>query len=388
MNSPKSSILKSLYFSSTQSIAELSDSIGKSIPSITKSINELAKENSIIENGLRASTGGRRAKSYSLNKEKHGLLIAVAIDQFHTSITAFTTDNQQVIPTQLIETNLNHDTKSFEKINTLILDTLNTLKPSKILAIGITIPGFLNSESGLNNSYATTSPLYNLRDRIKTSTQLPVFIENDSSAIAIVEQNFGKARETENTLVVNLSWGVGLGMIIGNKLFKGSSGYAGEFSHIPLADQNKLCSCGKKGCLEVEASLRYAIEYIHENLAKGERSSLEDDFALNKQITFEQLFQAFEKGDQLAIKAIKKIAYMLGKGLATLIHILNPEKIIISGKGAIFGNILLNEIQSSMQEFCIPKLALQTEIQLSNLYNIQLLSSACIAVQQMKWETH
>src|SRR5690606_634353 len=168
-------------------------------------------------------------------------------------------------------------------------------------------------------------------------------------------------------------------------LFRGCDGFAGEFSHIPLADENKLCSCGKKGCLEVEASLESAIEYIKDRLATGEVSILTPHInSDDRSKFFNELVKAYNLGDQLSIHAIKKIGYMLGKGIATLIHILNPEKIIISGIGAVFGDILLPEIQSSIHIYSIPRLAKRTSIHISNLENIHPIASASIAMMQNK----
>ncbi len=388
MANPKSVILKSLYFSKSQSIAEMSERIGKSIPSTTKAVNELMEENLIKGCGLRASTGGRRAMTYRLNPEKHGYLIAMAIDQYFTSITTYSITNNQITPIEVIPTDLKEDVKAYQQIEKLLEKTLDALGELPVLAIGITVPGFVDSKSGVNNSFTADSPMYSIRKKIASRFGIQTYIENDSSAIAIAEKNFGLGQDANNTLIINLNWGVGLGMIIQNQLFRGHTGFAGEFSHIPLANENKLCSCGKKGCLEVEASLLCAMEYIIQDIQQGERSYLESIFQKKQNITLEDVYEAYQNGDQVTIRALKKIAHMLGKGIATLIHILNPEKIIVSGRGASFGEVLLPQIQSSIQEFCIPRLSKYTQIQISEIQNVQLLASACIAIQQMHWTTH
>lgn len=386
METLRTAILKSLYFNRMQSIAELSENLGKSIPLVTKTVKELVEEKLILENGHRASTGGRRAMNFVLNKEKHGILIAVAIDQYFCNITAYDIVNNQLDSIYTKSIDLFEGKNTYEDIEQLIQSSIQKNQHQSITAIGITMPGFVDFQEKINNSFPTHSTLYALREHIHKKFGYPTYIENDSTAIAIAEKHFGLAKNCNNALVINFSWGVGLGMIIENHLFRGSSGFAGEFSHIPLANANKLCSCGKKGCLEVEASLRCAIDYIIEALEKGEQSCLGSTYLHDRKISFEHLLQAYQHGDQLAIKAIKKIAYMLGKGVATLIHILNPERIIISGRGAAFGQNLLHEIQSSNQEFCIPRLSQKTVLQISNLQHTQLLSSACIAIQQMEWK--
>lgn len=387
MNTLDTEIIKSLYFSRSQSIAELSETTGKSIPLITKSIRELVHKQAITKDGQRASTGGRRAMNYELNEENFGYILSIAIDQHYISASIFNIHNNQISPIKTIPAKLNDD-ETFLRIKDLIQEVISETPKNRFLAIGITVPGFVDSETFVNNSFPESSPMYTLRENIETAFGIQTYIENDSSAIAIAEKKFGKAKDSNNALVINLNWGVGLGIVINDQLFRGNSGFAGEFSHIPLANENKLCSCGKKGCLEVEASLAFVLDYVTTALEQGERSVLESIYKDNKRIFFSDLLKSYEKGDQLSIQAIKKMAYMLGKGIATLIHIMNPERIIISGRGAIFGNILLPEIQSSIQEFCIPRLSQNTLIQISTLENIQLLASASIAVQQLEWNTY
>lgn len=384
----KTSIVRSLFFSKTQSIAGIARSTKKSIPLVTKHVFDLINQNLITEFGLRASTGGRRAMNYRLNESAFGCLIAVAIDQHITEVAASDILNQNIVPAHRIDLDLIDAADAFDKIADAIQHTLDQLQGKEVLAIGITMPGFVNSKTGFNNSYKATNKLHMLCSSIEKKFGITTYIENDSSAIAIVEKSFGAARAAADALIINLNWGVGLGMIIQNELFRGHSGVAGEFSHIPLADESKLCSCGKKGCLEVEASLACAMEYIQEAIASGERSSLETIVNSGQLLTIQDMVSASQHGDQVTIKAMKRIAKMLGKGIATLIHILNPEIIVISGRGAAFGAILLPEIQSAVQEFCIPRLAEHTQIVISPLENVQLLASASIIIKQMKGQSH
>jgi len=270
-----------------------------------------------------------------------------------------------------------------ERIDHYLADQL----AARILIVGITMPGFVNSAKGINTSYCEQHPLFNIRDIIQQHLKRPAYIENDSAAIAIAEHNFGKAKDTENALVINLNWGVGMGMILKNELFRGSVGFAGEFSHIPLSDQNKLCSCGKKGCLEVEASLLAAIECASLKLDAGEVSILGKLYQRERKITIDQLMEAAIDGDQLAINSFSRIGYMLGKGIATLIHIVNPEKVIISGHGARIGQILLPQIQAAVVEFSINRLSKHTRIEISSLLNVQLMGTASIAILALNGET-
>jgi len=379
LDSLKLSILKRLYFSNPQSIAELSTSIGKSVPNITNAVNKLLQLNLIEQDGLAPSTGGRRAAQFVPNEKHLPLILSIAIDQFYTSVVVVDFKNQYktAINTEVID--LRED-DAYEKIIALTKTTIQQTDAYQIYGIGVTIPGFVDSKTGKNNSYSSNSPFYDLKTNIQKEFNLPTFVENDSSAIAIAEHKFGSAKSIQDVMVVNLNWGVGLGMILDNELYRGHSGFAGEFSHIPLSDSNKLCSCGKKGCLEVDASLLAAVESATNSLKSGEVSSLQSIFKQQKYLTGDQLLSAAIQGDQLAMEAVNKIGYMLGKGIATLIHIINPELVLISGRGAKAKDVLLPKIQSAVLEFSIKRLSQNTKIEFSNTENIQLLGSTCICI--------
>jgi N-acetylglucosamine repressor len=373
-------ILKNLFFLGSTSIGDLSVAVGKSIPITTKGIKDLLKKGFIQNLGLTDSTGGRKAYLYKADKDKIGNIIAISIERKRTLIDVFNIDQEKLTDTVKIVIPLRNEAELLEALLREIEKIIEQFTKSSFLGIGIICPGFVDAEKKINNSLKPESPLYSIATTIEEKIGIPAYIENDSTAIALVEKHFGKAKNSSPTLVINLTWGVGLGILIDNKIFKGYKGFAGEFSHIPLADSNKLCLCGKKGCLEVEASLQTAIDYIEDQLKAGEASILNEQ---KSQITFEHLIHAYNVGDQLTIEAMKRIGHMLGKGIATLIHILNPEKIILAGKGTVFGDIILSEVQSSIHLYCIPKLSDQTKIELSTLKNVLTLAAASTVIQQI-----
>lgn len=383
----KQVIVKSFYLNGSQSAADVARGSGKSIPSVTRSINELLASKVLKEDGYAPSTGGRRAIRFKLDPEHNPYFIVIAIDQYSIHTALFDINNRPIISPFIRFSPLSGD-DTFDHIVQAIQDILDKAEcdKSKIGGIGITIPGFVDSKIEVNDSFDISSPLYNLPQKINKIFNIDVYIENDSSAIAIAESKFGAAENISNALIINFNWGVGLGIIVENKLFTGHNGFAGEFSHIPLSQLNKLCSCGKRGCLEVEASLTTAVEYVEEGIKNGESTILNEQFDTEILHKGKALIQAALQGDPLAINAANKSAYMLGKGIATLIHILNPEKIIISGRGAELGTIILPQIQSAIHEFAIPMLAAQTKLEISQSpHDIQLLGAMCLAVDKYKW---
>src|SRR5690606_4048255 len=168
MESLKLSILRALYFSPNQSIAELSDWIGKSIPLITKAINELLDAELVISCGLRASTGGRRAMHFILNSDKHGCIVVIAMDQYATSITAVNLANERLLRTNITSTTLSDDSTTYTKILGSLPAVVSEFPADTLLSIGITMPGFVDSKKGINNSFSPQSPVYKLRENIQS----------------------------------------------------------------------------------------------------------------------------------------------------------------------------------------------------------------------------
>ncbi|RYF88994.1 MAG: ROK family protein, partial [Chitinophagaceae bacterium] len=210
-------------------------------------------------------------------------------------------------------------------------------------------------------------------------------IDNDSSLIALAELRFGRARHQKNAMVINISWGVGLGMILNGELFRGHNGFAGEFSHIPLFNNNKLCRCGKTGCLETETSLLVIIEKAKQVLKNGRQSGLSVDFPTgNAEHDYENIIKSALKGDQLTIELLSDVGYQIGRGVAILIHLINPESVILSGRGALAGKVLQAPIQQALNKDCIPRLAANTVVEVSTLgYEAELIGSAALVMENM-----
>lgn len=381
----KLTIVKLLYYKGPLSLAELSTYTGKSVPNITGILNDLMATGYAVQHGLAPSTGGRRPLKYRLNSKKKQYIIAVAMDQFVSRIVAYNLTNEVIYPEASIALPLNNNDTALEQLHRFIRSYLDQagIKREHVLGVGIGMPGFIDVEKGINASFLpTNNGGIGLRDKLTQLLELPVYIENDSSVIAISELHLGAAQGLQDVMVVNMGWGIGLGMIVNGRLFRGHNGYAGEFSHIPLSHTNKLCSCGKRGCLEVDASLLVAVENAKYAIESGTTSNLQQLFAEKQQAEGDLLIEAARMGDQLAVESLSDAAFMVGKGIATLIHIMNPERVVLSGRGAAAGKLLLAPVQRAINEFCIPKLAEQTDLVISSLgYEAELLGAASLVIE-------
>jgi predicted NBD/HSP70 family sugar kinase len=382
----KNMIIKRLYFDNAMSCAGLSQLFDKSIPSITKAINELIKEGFVVEEGYAPSSGGRRPLMYNINA-KAMYILAVAMDQLSARLQLIDLQNNPVAEMATVDIKLLNN----EAALPTLIGSLNNyvaesgIPKNKIAGIGIGMPGFINAVEGINYTYLDAGG-QSLSDYISQKTGIATYIDNDSSLIALAEQKFGIAKTQQEVMVINLGWGIGLGMIIDGKIFRGYNGFAGELSHIPLSDDGALCTCGKRGCLEAEASMLVVAEKADEGIREGRVTSLKSTDG-NFKLMGDALMDAANQGDQFALELLSDAGYKIGKALAILIHIMNPANIVLSGRGAKVGKILLAPIQQALHKYCIPRLASGTELLISSLgFDAELIGAAVLVMENFDKE--
>lgn len=385
----KRKIIRQLYFANALSCAEISVGIDKSLPLTTKILNDLIEAGQVLEKGQAPSTGGRRPAMYSLAPGVF-YIVSVAMDQFVTRIAIMDTQNKMVFEVERFELPLQKNPVALsilaQKINEVI--EKSGIAKEKFIGIGVGMPGFIDVQKGINYTFLP-APSNSITEFIQEQTSLPSFIDNDSSLIALAELRFGAARKKKNAMVINLGWGVGLGMILNGELFRGHNGFAGEFSHIPIFSNGKLCSCGKTGCLETETSLTVIIEKAKEGLKKGKLSWLRPEFLEHYEQASNTILAAVEHGDRFAVELFSEAGYNIGRGVAILIHIMNPELIILSGRGSKAGKIWQAPIQQALNEHSIPRLAANTIIEVSNLgYEAELIGAAALVMEHYDREAN
>jgi len=371
-----SETIKCLYYNKVLTSADISNYTGKSIPHVIKVLNELIKEGYVAEKGFANSSGGRKPLNYSLVPNTHYLL-SVAMNQYSAQMVVVDMNNNFVskVASYEFDIYLLQAETFVDYLKHFIKDS--NIPQANILGIGITMPGFVDTKKGVNYTFLKTEG-QTLVEYIQQNILIPVFLDNDSTAIALAEQKFGVAAHIKNVMVLNLGWGIGLGMILNGKIFRGNNGLAGEFSHIPLFKNGRLCNCGKHGCLETEASLIAVTATAKQGIKQGQTTSLANYKDINADIIIAEAI----KGDRFSVKLISEAAYHVGEGLAILIHLMNPAAIVLSGKGSIVGKLWLAPIQQAINEHCIPMLTHHTELIISNLNTkAQLIGGAALVVE-------
>ncbi|WP_183556798.1 ROK family transcriptional regulator [Mucilaginibacter sp. SP1R1] len=375
-------VIKALYFNGTVSCAEISKITGSSIPNVSKNLTELIEAGIVAENGFASSKGGRKPLLYALIPDRF-YIVSVAIDQFYTKIGIVNLDNEFITEIEGFEFNLYAPSTTSDGLVNKINGFINNsnIDKNRICAIGISLPGFVDVEKGINKTFFKDAG-EGLRDYIAENTGFSTFIDNDSSAIALAELKFGIGREKKEMMVLNISWGIGLGMIVNGEIFRGFSGFAGEFSHIPLFKNEKICSCGKRGCLETEASLILIQQQAKEAIEEKQPTRISLD--KNGNVAIKSIMTEAKNGDALAIKLISNAGYQIGRALAVLVHIMNPQTIVLSGKGGEAGKLWLAPIQQALNELCIPVLLDDIEVVVSTLgNNAQLIGGAALVIENI-----
>jgi hypothetical protein len=187
-------VLKHFYFNDELSCTEVSEHLDKSIPLVAKSIAELVVEGFVVEQGYAQSSGGRRPLKYSIKADAL-YIVAVAMDQLSVRIGLFDLLNKPVVDVQSFELKLLNNDEALKMLIKYINKFIAAagIAKEKIAGIGIGMPGFINISEGINYTYLDADGR-NLREYIGEATGLPVFIDNDSSLIALAEQRFGAAK--------------------------------------------------------------------------------------------------------------------------------------------------------------------------------------------------
>lgn len=216
------------------------------------------------------------------------------------------------------------------KLRSLLLKSRIPMK--KICGIGVGCPGAVNSSKGIvprspNLPGWTGIPL---RKILSKTFGLPVFLANDANAAAVGESVFGAGKDTKNFIYITVSTGIGGGIVLDGRLYEGPGFVAGEIGHISVVPDGKKCNCGQRGCLEAYASGTAIARFVREQMTR-ENTRIRKFVPRGRKVTAREVGAAAREGDRLAIESYRQAGYYLGIGIANLLNILNPEKIVIGG---------------------------------------------------------
>jgi predicted NBD/HSP70 family sugar kinase len=334
-------------------ITEMSHELKASVPKMTSLINELIAAGLIQDQGKLDSTGGRRASVYGLVSGAC-FFLGVDVKQYHINFGLMDFNRNMVIEKQKVPFLLENDPECLQRLIGTIEEFIDStgVQRQLILGMGINLKGRINLKAGHNFNYFHfhDEPL---TDTIQKKIGIPAFLENDSRAMALGEYYNGVDANEKHIVFINLDYGIGTGIIIDGNLYIGKSGFSGEIGHIPLYDNELLCHCGKKGCLETEASGYALLRKFKERIKKGESSSVLRDKKSPEDVTLADIVSGAQAEDTLCIELLAEAGEKLGKGLAVLINIFNPELMIIGGVMAESGDYIRLPARSTLNKYSL-----------------------------------
>jgi len=375
-------MLRYLYEERFVSAAEVSQKISVSLPTTKTLLDELIALGAVMTSGIGDSRGGRRPALYSLVAEAF-YVITIGIEHYSAKIAIFNSHNELITEVRTIQTNVNHPDLA-EKLHNVSMELIHEARidDSKIVAVGVYMPGLVNSATGIN--YAIKNEAYqNIGKTLKKRFGKTIYIDNDARMQALGEFIFGKAKNSRNALVINWSWGLGLGMILNGQLYGGSTGFAGEFGHIKLEENGILCYCGKRGCLETIASSQSILNLAIIGIENGTISQLTTRFSDNlSSLKPEDVVNAARAGDEYSISILNKVGNSFGKGLAVLIQLLNPEIIVLGGPISKAQQFILTPIQQTLNQDCLEKISSIVRIEISEIDDHSGLLGLCARLFQ------
>lgn len=371
------------YFATreTATIAELSKEFNISIPKINESVTELIQDELVKDYGKTTSAVGRKPNTYGLVANA-AYFIGVQVGVDNLSISMINMKKDIVSQKDNIPYSLQNNEESLldicKEINEFI--SKHSIVKEKILGVGINLTGRINYRTGYSYSYFNfyENPLSELFEQ---NLGIPTFLENDTKALSYAEFNSGTLADEKDALFVNVDNGIGLGILIDGKLYYGKSGFSGEFGHISIFDNDIICKCGKKGCLETEASGYALIRRVTDEINNGATSILTKKFKKTEDIKLNDIISAAKKDDNLCIESINYIGDKLGRGIASLINIFNPELIIIGGVVAKYEEYLSLPLKNAVNKYSLSTVNRDTKIILSSKSDNLASYGACLLLR-------
>ncbi len=222
------------------------------------------------------------------------------------------------------------------------------LSAGDLLGVGIDVPGAVLEEGIVNRCANLGWGVVHVADELSGMLGgIPIRVANDANAAALGE--ISRLREYSSIVMVTLGTGVGGGVIQNRQIVTGAFGAAGEIGHIPVCpEETEVCGCGKKGCLEQYASATGIVRLARKKLQETDRDSL---LRQNGELSARKVLDAAKAGDELALELLEEVGEYLGRALASISCVLDPQAFVIGGGVSRAGEILINVIRKYYRKY-------------------------------------
>jgi predicted NBD/HSP70 family sugar kinase len=355
----RAAVLWSLYFSRPGTRQDLSSATGLSPASVTNVVRELLNEGIVIEAGSVDSDGGRPRVMLEVNPD-HGSVIGVDIGETRVRVELFDLTMRERAKADYP---LNPGEHGVDAVVEAVLSGLNfvladsAIEPTAILGVGVGMAGIVEHRPEAvvhGQTYGWEAvPLERL---LRAGTELPLYIENGAKTMGQAELWFGAGRGTRNAVVALIGSGVGAALVSAGTTYRGASSTAAEWGHTTIMVDGRKCRCGSSGCLEAYVGAQAILERYGRPAAGNDEES-----------ALAALVDAADSA-QLAAAILDETAEYLGAGIASLINMVNPERVILGGwAGLLLGRRLLPAIRESARRNSLRHLFAATSLELGEL---------------------
>ena len=347
---------------------DISRELDISITTVSTNISELKKIGIVEDVRSLESTGGRKAMAIKLNENcKYGLGIALTPRHVKLSLINLRSEDVELL-------RIRHDNNSIEDIINIVSYNIqsllekNNVKADQLLGIGISIPGTVDTQNGIiKNCYLLNIKDFNIKEKFEY-LNVPIYVDNEANLSAYYEY-LNKKDIVDNLLYVSITDGLGLGIIINGRIYRGSNNSSGEMGHMKINLDGKECKCGAKGCLEAYAS-KNAILDEYNDKAKSKISDIEE---------FEKLCDSL---DEIALDVLKEYISILGVGISNLTMILDPNSIVIGGE---INNLIdrnLNYLKETIYKDNLFTNENDCKVEITNFKDSYLLGAARLPIEE------
>lgn len=342
-------VVRAVRLAGSLTQAEIARTTGLSAATVSNIVREL-KDAGMVE-VTPTSAGGRRARSVSLSGDA-GIVVGIDFGHSHLRVALGNLAHQVLAEeTEPLDVDVSAD-QGFDRAEQLVRRLAEGVGADrgKIAGVGLGVPGPIDLQSGTLGSTAIlpgwrgTRPAEELQARLG----VPVHVDNDANLGALGELTWGSGRGVRDLAYIKVASGVGAGLVIDGKIYRGPGGTAGEIGHITLDESGPVCRCGNRGCLETFTAARYVLPLLQPTHGP--------------ELTMESMVRLAKEGDPGCRRVIGDIGRHVGSGVANLCNLLNPGRIVIGGDLAEAGELMLGPIRESVGRYAIPSAARQLSV--------------------------
>ncbi len=353
-NKKRNKILRTIRYGEEISRHEVKKITSYSMTTVLNTINELIEKKLLVEEECTDLRAGRKPTWLHINPTgQYFIGVEFNADGIDCVVVNFA---YEIVYSRQSHFFFGIDADSIiEIIKLTIHEAINSLEDekSKILGIGIGVPGYIDRASGVGIYYPHIKNWNNINIKkvLEKEFKLNVFIENNINAITIAYRWKEYGETAHDFVLATIKYGTRIGSIIDNKLFVGNGGNAGEIGHMKLMNANRICSCGRRGCVDTEVSLMAIKSKVIERIMYGYfadiKEQMQGDF---DKFNIEMVIKAAEEGSKEAVELLNETAMYLGQALAPVMATLNPKQIVIASTSGLGGEKFAKEVYRVISE--------------------------------------